>query len=163
MEARSFGLGTLTENGSKVSTFLNWWRSLIKEIPHNTTNIYVFFRRIILIYLIRDAISASASNTLQNPGKWRKQLTYTQWFSRSKFLSPIRFTNDESNSQIPMECSANYSKNCISWEKSGNILRLEQLVSVKDARDFIMRQLGRIWSLVQLLSSHTSSFSRLLT
>ena len=27
----------------------------------------VFFRRIILIYLIRDAISASASNTLQNP------------------------------------------------------------------------------------------------
>ena len=75
----------------------------------------------------------------------------------------MRFANDESNSQVPVECSANYSKHSISWEKLGNFLRLEQLVRVKDARDFIMRQLGRIWSLVQLLSSHTPSFSRRLT
>ena len=84
----------------------------------------------------------------------------TKWFPRSKLLSPIRFPNDEGNSQIPVECSANLPKHFISWEISGNFLRLEQPVRVKDARDFIMRQLGRIRSLVQLLSSHTSSFSR---
>ena len=72
----------------------------------------------------------------------------------------MRFPNDGGNSQIPIPSSADKSKLLISPEILGNFLRLEQFESIKDLREFIMRQLGRIRSLVQPSRSHTSSLSR---
>jgi hypothetical protein len=81
-------------------------------------------------------------------------------FRNCNELSPVRFSNDRGNSQIAVSVKYKLFKLFISREILGNFLRLEHPSSEKYLRDSIMRQLGRIRSLVQLLSDNTSSLSR---
>ena len=76
-----------------------------------------------------------------------------------KSLSPIKFPNDGGNSLVQFPICKDF-KSFISCKILGNFLSLSQSTRLKDVRDFIVRQLGRVSSLWQPPRSNTLSLSR---
>ena len=77
-----------------------------------------------------------------------------------RYCNPVKYSNDEGNSLIPLKDKFNSFRHFISGWISGNFSSLEQSCRLKYWRDFNMRLLGRIWSFEQPLRFHTLSFSR---
>ena len=80
--------------------------------------------------------------------------------SISKPLSPIKFPNDGGNSLVQFVGRYKCLISSISCKIFGNFLILSHAIRLKNVRDFIVRQLGRVSSFTQLLRSHTLSLSR---